>query len=146
MKSLEFSLSDKNLMAHFTQDIYYPLLDFLPKDWFNDFDKIILKFDQAEYVSYATMEGKKFTLNIDLAKLEHMTIKQLVEESTLNTIIFQYFGNLAWIITRAFHKYNKNKHPEVVKGYEPETLTNTFMTNIAEKIRKNNNCWTEYIV
>lgn len=143
---MQFSLNDKNLMEHFTQEVYYPLLEFLPKDWLNDFEEIVLKFEEAEYVSYATVQGKRFVLNIDLTKLEHLTAKQFTQKPTVNLIVFQYFGNLAWIITRAFHKYNKTKHPEAVKGKEPEALANSFMTSIAEKIRKSNNRWKEYVI
>jgi len=129
-------------MAHFQHSIYYPLLDYLPKDWFNDFENIMLKFDPSEHLSFATLSGKVFTVNIDLDRLEQVTKK----EGSIPVAIFRYFGNLAFIVTRAFYKYNADKHPEIVKDTSPEKVVNTFMVSVGEKWRRNGLRWKDYTV
>ena len=148
MTSLKFSLTDKNLMARFEQDVYYPLLDYLPKQWFIDFEDIILKFDSSEYLSFAGLRDKVFILNIDLNRLEQLMkqhYEQKKEKVAANTVILGYFANLALIVTRAFHKYNVDKHPEAVKD-TPEQIAYTFMDSVLKNMRRVNNKWQEYTI
>lgn len=147
MTSLRFSLNDENLMAHFRENIYYPLLDYLPKDWFVDFEEIVLKFDPSEHLAFAGLKNKVFMMNVDLGRLEQL-MKQRYEQKkvAVSTVILEYFANLALIVTRAFHRYNADKHPETVKDKEPLEMTDTFMISVVKNMRRVNNKWREYTI
>ena len=54
--ALNVSLNDNNLMKHFSQKIYFPLLDYLPKDWIEDFENILLRFEPSEHMIIAAVK------------------------------------------------------------------------------------------
>lgn len=144
---MSLSLNDENLIAQFTEAIYYPLLNHIPREWMTDFEDIVLRFDPSDHVcmAYAT-EGGAFSINIDLAKMEQVTRDQFKETPELQKLVIQYFGNLAFAIVRAFYRYNKDRHPEVTKDKEPEKVTIQFMTALRENAQKKLKQTRQYIV
>jgi len=129
-----------------------------------DFEQIIISFNGSEYVSSAKLQDKCFIINIDLERMEQLTWKQLeitppeVEKKKNGTlrvhmpknraeiVIIQWFGNLAYVIFRAFYRYNKDRHPETVKVKGPEPLAESFMISFMEKIKKDSVNWKRYTV
>ena len=128
-------------MKHFSQKIYFPLLDYLPKDWIEDFENILLRFEPSEHMIIASVnEDRSFTINIDLDKMQNVTLEQLQhrygKEPKMTMIIFQFFGNMAYGIINAFYKYNTDKHPEKVKDKNSQAMTANFMSIIYAKAQK----------